>query len=287
MKTVSSALELQLKSQATNLATCWRIQRNDGALYGYTSHDQPLEYFGLIFQPHSGFMPSAIDTKTGLSVDNMEVDALVLSAEFTEAELLAGRWDYARVEIFQVDYTNLAAGSLMLRRGTLGEVSFSAQDSRVSTSGTYRAELRGLMQPLSQVVGEVVSKLCRASLGDARCKVNLPALTVSATVASINAANTLIGSPALTQAAGYFDYGVLSFSSGSNAGYSMEVVQYTPGLLRLFQPLPYTPAVGDIFSLSPGCDRHLGTCINRFANAVNFRGEPHLPGQDKLVQNAR
>lgn len=287
MKIIPIALENHLKGPGTNLATCWRIQRNDGQLFGYTAHDQALTIDGLLYQPQSGFIPSAIDTKEGLSVDNMEVDALVLSAEFTEAELLAGRWDYARVAIFQVDYTNPSGGSLMLRRGTLGEVSFTAQAERSSQTGTYKAELRGLLQPLAQVIGEVVSKLCRASLGDARCKINLPALTVSATVASINAANTLIASPALTQAAGFFDYGLISFTSGPNAGYSMEVHAYTPGSIRLFQALPYTPAAGDAFGLSPGCDRHLGTCIGRFNNALNFRGEPHLPGQDKLVQNAR
>ena len=133
----------------------------------------------------------------------------------------------------------------------------------------------------------MVSKLCRASLGDARCKVNLAALTVAATVSSINAANTLVSSSALTQAAGFFDYGLISFTSGLNAGYSMEVHSYTPGVLRLFQPLPYVPAAGDAFNLSPGCDRHLGTCIARYNNAINFRGEPHLPGQDKLMQSAR
>lgn len=287
MKVVPIALQTQLKSPGTNLATCWRIQRNDGTLWGYTAHDQALNIGGLNYQPHSGFHPSAIDTKEGLSVDNMEVDALVLSAEFTEAELLAGRWDYASVVIFKVDYNNPNSGSLILRRGTLGEVSFTAQDQSLSQSGTYRAELRGLMQPLAQVIGEVVSKLCRASLGDARCKINLPALTVAATVLLTNAAKTLITSPALVQAAGYFDYGLITFTSGSNSGYSMEVHQYTPGELQLFQPLPYGANVGDTFNLSPGCDRHFGTCITRFNNAINFRGEPHLPGQDKLLQSAR
>ena len=287
MKTVTPTLLAHLQSAGTCLATCWRITRNDGTQWGYTAHDQLLTIAALAYQPQSGFQPSAVDTKEGLSVDNMEVDALVLSAEFSEAELLAGRWDYARVEIFQVNYTQPNAGTLLLRRGTLGEVSFSAQDQRNSQSGTYKAELRGLLQPLSQVIGEVVSKLCRASLGDARCGVNLPALTVAAVVASINAANTVIGSPALTQPAGYFDYGLLTFTTGPNAGYATEVHGYTPGVLQLFQPLAYTPAVGDAFRLSPGCDRHFGTCIGRFANAVNFRGEPHLPGQDKLMQNAR
>jgi uncharacterized phage protein (TIGR02218 family) len=166
-------------------------------------------------------------------------------------------------------------------------VSFSAQAGRTTTTGVYKAELRGLMQPLSQVVGEVVSQMCRANLGDARCKVNLAALTISATVASVSAANSTLTSPALVQAAGYFNYGLIEFTTGANDGYRMEVQTYTPGVLNLFAPMPYPVAVGDAFTLSPGCDRYLSTCIARFNNAVNFRGEPHLPGQDKLLQSGR
>ena len=33
-----------------------------------------------------------------------------------------------------------------------------------------------------------------------------------------------------------------------------------------------------------GCDKRFATCIARFANAVNCRGEPHLPGNDLLTR---
>lgn len=36
--------------------------------------------------------------------------------------------------------------------------------------------------------------------------------------------------------------------------------------------------------LTEGCDKQLSTCRDRFANAVNFRGEAHLPGNDLLTR---
>ena len=36
--------------------------------------------------------------------------------------------------------------------------------------------------------------------------------------------------------------------------------------------------------LTEGCDKQLSTCRDRFANAVNFRGEAHLPGNDLMTR---
>src|SRR3712207_7264503 len=48
---------------------------------------------------------------------------------------------------------------------------------------------------------------------------------------------------------------------------------------------PYTTlfrsiSPGDAFTLSAGCDKSFSTCRDRFANSVNFRGFPHMPGND-------
>jgi hypothetical protein len=86
---------------------------------------------------------------------------------------------------------------------------------------------------------------------------------------------------------GYFDYGVMTFTSGLNSGLSMEVKAYVPGQITLAQPMPYLCAIGDAYSMHAGCDKAFETCRDRFANVVNFRGEPHIGGVDKLVQVGR
>jgi uncharacterized phage protein (TIGR02218 family) len=40
---------------------------------------------------------------------------------------------------------------------------------------------------------------------------------------------------------------------------------------------------GDLYSITPGCDRAFATCRDRFHNQVNFRGEHLLPGTDQIM----
>jgi uncharacterized phage protein (TIGR02218 family) len=50
--------------------------------------------------------------------------------------------------------------------------------------------------------------------------------------------------------------------------------------------MPNNIAVGDAFNAIAGCDKTIGTCAGKFANAVNFRGEPYVPGMDKMLATA-
>ena len=45
-------------------------------------------------------------------------------------------------------------------------------------------------------------------------------------------------------------------------------------------------AAGDAFTLRAGCDKQFATCRAKFANAVNFRGFPHMPGDDFVLSYA-
>lgn len=86
---------------------------------------------------------------------------------------------------------------------------------------------------------------------------------------------------------GYFDGGILTFTSGLNAGLSMEIKNYAPGVFVLQLPFPYAVAPGDAYTAIAGCDRTVPTCRDRFNNIVNFRGEPYLPGIDRAIQVGR
>ena len=84
----------------------------------------------------------------------------------------------------------------------------------------------------------------------------------------------------------WFDGGVLTWETGDNAGRAIEVkswVQAT-GQIALFLPPGYAVQVGDAFRVHPGCDKRLNTCAGRFANVLNFRGEPYVPGQDEMMK---
>lgn len=98
---------------------------------------------------------------------------------------------------------------------------------------------------------------------------------------SYSGGGTVIG---LGSGSGYFDNGVITFTSGLNAGLSMEVQSYVPGQWTLELPMPYLPAIGDAYSMHAGCDYSLETCRDRFNNILNMRAEPYVPGVDRLVQ---
>src|SRR5271170_5481060 len=165
MKTISDALAAHIAGEVTTLATCWKLTRRDTTVFGFTDHDQDITFDSVTYVAATGFTPSAIQTTGSLAVDNLDVDGMLSSGSITEADILAGLYDFAEIEIFQVNYADLTQGSLYLRRGWLGEVTFYKQQ--------FVAEVRGLTQSLSQTMGQLYSASCRATLGDSRCKINM------------------------------------------------------------------------------------------------------------------
>lgn len=272
---LSPAYRAHLESGATDLATCWRVVRKDGKVFGFTDHSADLQIDGTVYVAALGYTPSDISTSDDLAIDNMELRGILDAQVITEADLMAGLWDYAEVEIFEVIYSNLAAGRRVLSNGRLGEV--HAGDNQ------FRVELMGLTQALTSTLGELYSPTCRADLGDARCKVILAGYTVSGTVTSVTDRRRFADT-SLTQATGWFAQGKLKWTSGANNGLSMEVKQYNVGNIELALPMPYAIAVGDTYSVHAGCDKLFSTCKVKFSNAINFRGEPHVPGIDKMLR---
>lgn len=278
MRTISSVLQTHLSGGLTTLATCWKLTLRDTTELGFTDHDQEIEVEGLLYKASSGIQASAISSHSHLNVDNLDVEGLLDSELIKEADLLAGRYDFAEVEIFLVNYTAPAEGKIILRTGWIGEIT--------SRKGYFLAEIRGLSQKLKHQVGAYYSAACRAELGDSRCQVSLGPLTVTGTVTSVSSRQVFSDS-ARNEAAGYFDLGKITFTSGQNAGYAMEIKRFTgAGELSLVLPMPFEVESGDAYSLIPGCDKTFATCVERYANAVNFRGEPHVPGVDKALETA-
>ncbi len=282
MKIISAPLAAHIAGEVTTLASCWKLTQRDESVQGFTNCDRDVVYAGVTYHAATGFSPSAIDNSTSLRVDNLDVEGMLSSESLSESDILAGLYDFAEIEIFQINYQDTTQGIIKLRRGWLGEVSLSRQH--------FVAEMRGLTQLLSQDIGEYFSPSCRAALGDMRCKVNLAAHTVTGSVASSTSRTALVDSTR-TEATGIFSAGKITFTSGANNGVSMEVKEYsystaTGGAISLVLPLPYTLAAGDSYSLIKGCDKTTATCQSRFANIANFRGEPNVPGLDRMLETA-
>lgn len=277
MRTISVQLQNHLNGEITTLATCWKLTRTDGVTMGFTDHDADLPVGSVTYRAQSGFTPSAVMASSGLNVDNLEVQGMLDSQSITKEDVIAGRYDYAEVEVFQVNYQEPEAGRIMVRRGWLGEITLK--------NGQFVAEVRGLTQKLSQQLGSLYSPACRAKLGDAQCKVAMAAYTKSGMVGGVTS-NAVFRDAARSEENGYFANGKITFTSGANAGLAMEIKEFTEGEFVLVLPMPYAIAPGDAYSAVAGCDKNFATCVARFGNAANFRGEPHVPGIDRMLETS-
>jgi uncharacterized phage protein (TIGR02218 family) len=277
MRRISPEFEQHLLSEVTTLATCWRIIRQDGVELGFTDHDVLIVIETLEFDSISGFTPTTIESKSNMSVDNMEIEGASFPSKITESDLLAGIYDYAEVEIFLVNYEDLTQGKMVIKRGRLGEVTLSKQ--------MFRAEVRGLTQHLSQTIGEVYSTTCQAVLGDELCRVNLATCTVKTAVTETLNKQSFVAK-SLTQKPGYFSGGEIKWLSGVNIGARMEVKEFANSTVTLVLPMGSSIEAGDIFTIVAGCDKAKETCIAKFNNILNFRGFPDVPGIDKLLATA-
>ncbi len=290
MKTIPTALKTHYATRAHTLAILWKITRTDGVIFGFTNHDEAIPFSGLTYKPSSVFDASAIATRGELNVDNLEAHGFLVSDGITAADIEAGRWDGADIQIVEVNYRDLTMGANILRTGSMGNI-----DRR---SGIYTAEMRGLMQYLQNQIVRVVTPACNAKLGDARCGVAIAGLTQTGTItARTDDRNMTIS---VTRPDAYFNYGVLTFTSGLNNGLRMEIKKHlTTGVIELFQPMPYTVAAANTISIIPGCNKShtsrvaqvgtppvatiqwYGDCKDKFSNLANFRGFPSVPGADK------
>ncbi|WP_431469428.1 DUF2163 domain-containing protein [Sphingosinithalassobacter sp. LHW66-3] len=261
-----------LAGDCTTIALCWRLARRDGVTIGLTSHDRDIEVDGLVYRAAPGMTPSAIERSAGLDADSMDVSGALTSTAITEADLLAGRWDGADVAILAVDWS--APGeTVSLGGGTIGAVE--------TRNGALTAELRGASALLERPVVETTSPDCRAELGDARCRVAMAGRRRFARVVSADAEVLTLNAP--EPSADAYGHGRLRWFGGGNCGLEDAVARSDGATVTLRAPPRFDP-VGALVELSEGCDKRLATCAGRFGNAVNFRGEPYLPGIDLLTR---
>jgi uncharacterized phage protein (TIGR02218 family) len=273
MKTLSPALQTHLASAATTLCWCWKIVRRDGGVLGFTDHDMPVAFAGVSFEAASGFTASQVQSGLDLSVDNLNVKGALSSSSLNEADLAAGLFDNAAIEIWRVNWS-APDQRVLMRKGSLGEV------KRGKTG--FSAEVRGLAHVLNQPVGRVFAHGCDAVLGDGRCGKSVTA--VSGTVLAATDARRFTAQGFAAFAGDWFSAGKLAFTTGANAGRAMEVKRHTVtagvAVFALWQSMSEPIAAGDGFTVMPGCDKAFATCKTKFANAVHFRGFPYMPGDD-------
>jgi uncharacterized phage protein (TIGR02218 family) len=280
MRAIPAALQAKLDSGVTTLCRCWTITRQDDVTQGFTDHDEDIALGEVICRAGTGLTGTEATQNLGLAVDSSELTGALSSDTLNEDDLAAGRYDAARVELWLVDWSESELRAL-LAKGTLGEVR--------RDGAAFTAELRSLSEQLAQDSGRLYTTACAADLGDGRCAVDLTNAVFrgSGVVVALSATSAFSASGLDAYDDGWFAAGKLTFTSGGNAGLSVEIKSHGKAAvvtLDLWQAMPEPIQAGDTFTVAAGCDKRFATCHDRFNNVVNFRGFPHIPGNDFVVR---
>lgn len=273
---VSADLQAHLDSGATYLCRCWRLTRSDGLVLGFTDHDRDLVFEGTTFAASTGMTAHALELSGGLAADNSEALGALSADVLSEADVRAGLWDGARVDIWLVNW-KLPDQRVQRFGGHLGRIT--------REDGAFRVELLGLSALLDAPSGRVFQKICPARLGDSACGFDVTQAGYQLDVASWSVSeNRLLR---------FADPG--GFADGWFAGGTISGLQAAPvtikddrsdagdRVLELWQELRAAPVSGAVLTLTAGCDKRFATCGAKFSNSANYQGFPHLPGDDWLA----
>lgn len=282
MRAISPQTQARLDDDAATFCHCWKLVRRDGAAQGFTNHDSDLTFGGVRYQADAGLDAAKMDAQLGLAPGAMDVAGALTSASLSEVDLANGVYDGASVEIWLVDW-RAPDHRILLDAATLGEVQRGEHG--------FTAELRSLAHRLDEERGRRFQRGCAADLGDAACGVNLSAPAFRFTTHVSGAASQAsFEIPAGGFAEGWFMGGALIVRSGANASAKLHVkthrVRGATAVIIFWTPAAAPFSMGDEVELVAGCDKSFATCGAKFANSPNFRGFPHIPGNDALMRYA-
>jgi uncharacterized phage protein (TIGR02218 family) len=282
VKGTSAALVAHMQLGTTTLAHIVKLTRKDGDVLAVTlDHDEPIVFESVTYTPIYGLIPSTIETTAALNVDNLDAKGALMALGISESEIQAGLWDMCEARVMRVNWKDLTMGCEKLKRGWFGEISHGDH--------TFSNEIRGLSQMLQSTITEVITPGCKADLFDVRCGV---VATEGVWKFSAKAVSTIVSAQrqftvsALTQAAGFFTGGYLTWTTGPNTGLSMEIKGHTAGgNIELQEPMPSVIAVGNQATFFAGCRKRASEdCTTKFNNIVRFRGFDRLPGTDQMFK---
>jgi uncharacterized phage protein (TIGR02218 family) len=285
---------LHLSRESKRLAICGAVYRNDGLVLRATQFDDDLEIAANdlegLYLSNIPITASDVKSSSDLSVDNMEIDGklddALAFAGFTARDIEAGLFDDAPFETFLCQWDDPNAWQIIVRRGYLGKISRTHE-------GKFKAEWRGILQPLQQTIGRVHSETCDVvRFGDSRCGKDVESLAVDVTVTGVTSRRRFDTTAPAAPSDGYYDLGEARWITGENASPVGKLTRQikrgaasgTLGQIELWDSTPFPVRVGDTVRLRPGCDRRFSTC-QFFGQYKRFRGDGFwCPGVPTLMR---
>lgn len=270
---MTASLHQHLQQSVITTSLCWQIKTVHGLELGFTEHNENLHLNGIIYHANNSLCCSAIESSRELRDSNIEIEAVI--DEYLRIEdITSGHYDNAAIEIFLVNFIQPELGKIVLFCGVISSIKLS--------NNLFIAKLRSNGDYFNNTVGEIYSPSCRADFCDHRCKLSKELFTLEGTISAVIDEVTFFSND-ISKEDGFYNYGQLQMLEGENTGLSLSIKDSSSGTIMLTVPAPHLLNIGDKFAITAGCDKKFETCVTRFNNAINFRGEPNIPGYDGLV----
>jgi uncharacterized phage protein (TIGR02218 family) len=260
-------------AELEGIVTYWRVVRRDGVTLGFTSHDRDIRLNGVLHRAAPGMLPSAVRRTADLGADTVDVQGALTHDAISSSDLSVGLFDGALVELGIVDWESQDLA--ILYRGEIGAISEEAAG--------FSAELLSAKAQLDSDPVPRTSPTCRAQFCGPGCTLSAARFTHELRVGSIDLdanAVSFAGGPVADQ----LRDGSLRWVEGPQTGQVNAVLEVDGDMLVLEQALDPGTGVGQLARVREGCDHTIATCAGRFANSINFQGEPFLPGNDILTR---
>jgi uncharacterized phage protein (TIGR02218 family) len=305
---LTAVAENFLEIRTKRLTTLWRLTRQDGTPFHFTTHDHEIVFdsasadpFGVpdlqTYTPVAGVEASAKRRELGLKESNLDVRGIISSSAITSEDLRAGKYRNAKIDEFMVDHKYPFAGAIIHNVYHVEDVT--------DDGNMWTATVAGTASRLKQKTGELYSRDCPftvfASGGARNCRkdragyfrtkvvvdtIIKPRLEFTAVVSSLSEASGVAGVPDASD--DFFTLGKVLWDSGANGDASIvsEVRGYVHATreIKLRLKTPYDIAVGDGFEIEAGCDKTKATCITKFFNLPNFGGFSFLTEPQETIR---
>lgn len=255
---------------------------------------------GEVYQTESGYEFSGYGASSTFASSSIDLSGILQLGAVSQDDLASGVYDNARVYLFATSWADPIEDEEEMSLLFWGKVDFA--DDR------YSVQLMGAIDVLSQSTGRTFAPTCPWTLFDetldghvlpwtqskctgpraARDGPLLADFKVSGSLTSVTDQYQFTDS-ARGEAADWFAYGAIRFTTGPNAGFKpIQVKAFTAGgVILLHEAMFYLPEVGDEYEMIPGCRKTADSCKTKYANKINHGGQDHVPAPSVYSQVGR
>lgn len=274
-------------SDTFRMADLYTFTLKSGTVLRYTDADIDVEWEGNLYKADELLITrGSITTSVGLEVDEMQVNITALTTGIiangmTFYQMLTkGLFDNAGFTVnraFFSEWGKTPVGVIKRFSGRVSDIEFSRSQADLTVSSYIK--MLDIAMPRN-----LFETSCNHTPFSAGCGLNKANWGVGGSVQS-GSTKSLIKTGIVRDDEDYFTLGMLTFTTGLNAGISRTIKSYNnkTGEVVPVAAFPAEVSIGDTFMVYAGCDRTMDCCKKRFNNLANFRGFPFTPIVEDVI----